>query len=132
AERHKKGEKDIEMQWPVIIVWIVRVIPVLSHLIAKPAVNTFVEMRRFDVQQGQSGNCCKQQNQRWNHELTANHSKVDWTMHECLWNPILAGKEVSTRINWKINGDLMRWEEEREEAFQTGARLSLFFAFPGK
>src|SRR5262249_20177976 len=84
-ERHARGERDIEIQRPLIIDEIGRVIPVLSHLIAEPAVNTLVEMRRLDVQKGQSGNCCKQQNQRWNQELTLNHAKVDWSMHECIW-----------------------------------------------
>jgi hypothetical protein len=53
------------MEWPVIIGRIVGVIPSFGHLIPEPAIDPFVEMRRFDVQIHEPDHRRKEQDQHW-------------------------------------------------------------------
>src|SRR6266436_4358328 len=63
TERHEREKKNIEVQRSVIIVRIVRVVPILSHLIAEPAVNSFIEMGWLNVQKREPKHRCEQQYQ---------------------------------------------------------------------
>src|ERR1700730_4488965 len=53
AEYHEAAEKSIEMERSMVVAWIIRVVAVLSHLIAEPAVNSLVKVGRLDVQKGE-------------------------------------------------------------------------------
>jgi len=49
------------MERPMIIGWIVSIKPVLHHLIDKPSIDAFVEMRRFDSEQKEPEENCEAQ-----------------------------------------------------------------------
>src|ERR1700676_1936837 len=64
AEKFQRSVKNIEMEWSMVIGWVIGVVPGFGHLIAEPTVDSFVEMGGFQVQIGKPNNRCEQQDQR--------------------------------------------------------------------
>src|ERR1700732_721772 len=63
AEYHEGAEKSVEMERSMVVAWIIRVVAVLGHLIAEPAVNSLVKVGRLDVQKGEPDYSRQQQDQ---------------------------------------------------------------------
>ncbi len=65
AKQSLREQEDVKMKRPVIIRRVVFVEPVFHHLIDKPAVDSFVEMRWLDAEQKKTQENSKPKNQPW-------------------------------------------------------------------